>query len=251
MVAPVSDDPTVIDLINDELSLARAQLAGGLAPLAEATLRHRIAQIEVEGGSRDELDAAHSLLGEALWRQGRPRAAGAALRAIRPSSLERRRPLVQIIEAEAAHADGDPDRSAALAEAAVAAVGIDDIWRLRGGVPGLVAWPLPPSLRPADRRPAATSPGPAATSPERIADAHRRLEAARAAYGIGELARGDQELSLALRLDPRVAVAGIELMETGLGDEPPGERLILYGDLLRAAGRDSEASAAYDRAART
>ena len=122
------DEVPVIDLIGDELALARAQLAGALAPLAESTLRHRIAGIEAEGGSRDELDAAHALLGEALWRQGRPRAAGAALRAIRASSLERRRPLVQIIEAEAAQADGDPDRSTALAEAAVAAVGIDEVW---------------------------------------------------------------------------------------------------------------------------
>ena len=87
------------------------QLAGGLAPLAEATLRHRIGEIEVGGGSRDELDAAHALLAEALWRQGRPRAAGAGCGRSGASSLERRRPLVTLIEAEATPADGDPDRA--------------------------------------------------------------------------------------------------------------------------------------------
>lgn len=245
----MSDDDG-IDLIADDLSLARAQLAGGLAPLAEATLRHRVAEIELERGSRDELDAAHALLAEALWRQGRPRAAGAELRSIRASSLERRRPLVAIIEAEAAQADGDPDRATALAEAVLDANGIDEVWRLRGGVPGLVPWPIPPSMRPSARGTSGSPAEPPTDSPERIADAHRRLEAARAAYGIGESGRGDAELSLALRLDPRVAVAGLELLEAGLGGEPAPDRLLLYGDLLRAAGRGAEASAAYDRAAR-
>ena len=201
----MSDGHDELDLIADDISLARAQLAGGLAPLAEATLRHRIGEIEVGGGSRDELDAAHALLAEALRH-----AAGAVLDA----------------------------------------TGIDEVWRLRGGVPGLVAWPLPPSMRPARQRTSAMAPELPADSPERIADAHRRLEAARAAYGVGELGRGDAELSLALRLDPRVAVAGLELLEAGLGAEPAADRLVLYGDLLRAAGRGAEASAAYDRAAR-
>jgi argininosuccinate lyase len=52
----MSDD-YIIDLVADELALARGQLASGLAPIAEATLRRRIAEIGVEGGSRDELDA--------------------------------------------------------------------------------------------------------------------------------------------------------------------------------------------------
>jgi tetratricopeptide (TPR) repeat protein len=244
-------DEEGVDLIADDLSLARAQLAGGLAPLAETTLRHRVAEIALERGSRDELDAAHALLAEALWRQGRPRAAGAELRSIRASSLERRRPLVAIIEAEAAQADGDPERATSLAEAVLAAAGIDEVWLQRGGVPGLVPWPVPPSMRPSTRGTSGSVTEPQArNSPERIADAHRRLEAARAAYGIGEVARGDAELSLALRLDPRVAVAGLELLEAGLGREPAADRLLLYGDLLRAAGRGAEASAAFDRAAR-
>ena len=54
---------------------------------------------------------------------------------------------------------------------------------------------------------------------------------------------------LALRLDARIATAGIDLLEPELGAEPPPERLLLYGDLLRAAGREVEAQAAYERAA--
>ena len=149
----MTDDAYVIDLVPDELALARGQLASGLAPIAEATLRRRIAEIGVEGGSRDELDAAQALLAEALWRQGRHRAAGAALDGIRPSSIERQRPLVGIIAAEAAAASGDPDAAARGAESVLASTGIDDAWRIRSGVPGRVAWPVPASMRPGTRRP--------------------------------------------------------------------------------------------------
>ncbi len=71
------------------------------------------------------------------------------------------------------------------------------------------------------------------------------------AYGTGDLVTGDRELSLALRRDPRIAPAGIVLLEPSLGSQPAAERLVLYGDLLRAAGRERDAGAAYDRAART
>ena len=37
--------------------------------------------------------------------------------------------------------------------------------------------------------------------------------------------------------------------EPTLGGQPAAERLLLYGDLLRAAGREVEAAEAYDRAA--
>ncbi|HET7685766.1 MAG TPA: hypothetical protein VFM19_05135 [Candidatus Limnocylindria bacterium] len=248
----MSDEGYVIDLIPDELSLARSQLASGLASIAESTLRRRIAEIDVEGGSRDELDAAQALLAEALWRQGRPRAAGAALDGLRPSSIERQRPLIGIIAAEAAAASGDPDGAARAAERVVSSVGVDEAWRIRGGVPGRVAWPVPPSMRPGTRRPAVapfTAPIPA-DEPERTAAAHARLEAARQAYGAGEEGRGDRELMLALRLDARLAPEGIGLLEPALGAEPSAERLLLYGDLLRAAGRTADAAAAYDRAAR-
>ncbi len=249
----MSDDAYLIDLIPDELALARTQLASGLASVAETTLRRRLVQVELEGGSRDEADAVHALLAEALWRQGRPRAAGAELAAIRPASMELRRPLAVIIAAEAAAAGGDAADAARRAEAAVTSIGVDDTWRIRGGVPGRVAWPVPASMRPTTRRPpqqAPFAPALAAGGTERTASAHARLEAARQAYRGGEAGRADRELMLALRLDTRIATAGIDLLEPELGAEPPPERLLLYGDLLRAAGRAADAAAAYDRAGR-
>jgi predicted RNA polymerase sigma factor len=80
--------------------------------------------------------------------------------------------------------------------------------------------------------------------------AEDRLGVAAVAYGENDLVAGDRELALALRRDPRVAAAGLALLEPSLGARPSAERLVLYGDLLRAAGREREASAAYDRAAR-
>jgi hypothetical protein len=70
------------------------------------------------------------------------------------------------------------------------------------------------------------------------------------AYGAGHDLEGDRELGLALRLDPRIAAEGVALVEPTLGREPGPDRLLLYGDLLRAADRPAEASEAYDRAAR-
>jgi hypothetical protein len=58
-------------------------------------------------------------------------------------------------------------------------------------------------------------------------------------------------MNLAMRLDPRVAADGVALVEPTLGPRPGADRLLLYGDLLRAAGRSPEASDAYDRAARS
>ena len=246
-----------IDLIPDELSLARAQLSSGLAGQAEGVLRRHIARLEAGGrGAAEELDAARGMLAEALWRQGRPQAATQVVDAIRDSSLERRRPLVQLIEAEAMAASGHPERAEALMEEVIDAVGVDEAWRLRGGVPSRLAWPVPASLRPSARRPGgsaaapATAPSAAESSPARTAAAHGRLEAARMAYGAGHDMEGDRELGLALRLDPRVATEGVALVEPTLGREPAPDRLLLYGDLLRAADRPAEAAEAYDRAAR-
>lgn len=241
----------MVDLIPDDLALARAQLGSGLALLAEATLRRRIARLELEGpGALEEIDLARALLAEALWRQGRPLAAGAAVEGIRASTLERRRPLVMLIEAEAAAASGQPDRAAALMERVLGSVGVDEAWRLRGGVPTRLGWPLPASLRPGARRPLAPpQPPPGEPPPQRTAAAHARLEAARQAYGAGDLGHGDAELSVALRLDPRVAAEGVALIEPGLDAQSGPPRLLLYGDLLRASGRMADSSAAYDRAA--
>ena len=245
-----------VDLIPDELSLARAQLSSGLAGQAEGVLRRHIARLEAGGrGAAEELDAARAMLAEALWRQGRPQVAAQVVDAIRASSLERRRPLVLLIEAEAMATGGHPERAEALMEEVIDAVGVDEAWRLRAGVPSRLAWPVPASLRPSARRPgsaaaAAAAHGPAESSPSRTAAAHARLEAARMAYGAGHDMEGDREMGLALRLDPRVAAEGVALVEPTLGREPAPDRLLLYGDLLRAADRPAEAAEAYDRAAR-
>ncbi len=61
---------------------------------------------------------------------------------------------------------------------------------------------------------------------------------------------GDRQLAAALRLDPRIGPDGVAILEPTLEGEPPPERLLLYGDLLRAAGREAEATTAFDRAAR-
>jgi len=244
-----------LDLVADELSLARAQIASGLSALAEAVLARRIAQLHAQGDvALDELDAGRALLAESLWRQGRPIAAGVAAGRIRSGSLERRRPVVMLIEAEALAATGQLDGATRLMERIVEEVGVDDAWRLRSGVPSRLPWPTPASLRP--RRPVEQqSTGGAeaiatGADPARTAAAHARLEAARQAYVANDVERGDRELMLALRLDSRIAPEGIALFEPTLDDQSATERLLLYGDLLRAAGRAAEASAVYDRAAR-
>jgi tetratricopeptide (TPR) repeat protein len=256
-------DEVYVDLIPDELSLARGQLASGLPGMAEGVLRRHVARLEAGGrGADDELDVARGLLAEALWRQGRPRAAGAIVDAIRAGSMERRRPRVLLVEAEAMAAGGDPDRAAALMERVIEAVGVDEAWRLRGGVPSRLPWPVPPSMRPVARREGGppgiggqprtgAPPGGGPPSPERTAAAHVRLEAARLAYAAGREDEGDRELGLALRMDPRIAADGVALVEPSLGAQPAADRLLLYGDLLRAAGRNPEAAEAYDRAARS
>ena len=75
------------------------------------------------------------------------------------------------------------------------------------------------------------------------------MEEARVAYVAGDLSRGDAHMSLAVRLDSTLAGDGVAILDPTLGGQPAAERLLLYGDLLRAAGREVEASQAYDRAA--
>jgi tetratricopeptide (TPR) repeat protein len=248
----------VIDLVPDELALARAQLDSGLALLAEGTTRRRIAWLEADRGpaAADEIDAARLLHAEALWRIGRPIAARASLDAIRASSPQRRLPIALIIEAEALAAAGEPDRAAGLVERVVSAVGADEAWRLRAGTGGRAAWPVPSELAPQPQRPERapwSSDAEAAEDEpddERTALARGRLEAARAAFAGGAIGDADRELSLALRLDRDCAADALAILEPTLGDEPGADRLLLFGDLLRAVGRDPEASAAYDRAMR-
>jgi hypothetical protein len=246
----------IVDLMPDELALARAQLESGLYGLAEGVLLRLIAGLEAAGkGGLEELDDARALLAEALWRQGRSMAAGSAIEAIRGTSLERRRPILMLIEAEAVAAAGDPDRAARLAERVVSTIGVDEAWKLRGGVASRITWPAPSSFRlPARRSEGAGSLGetpPPVPTPERTAAAHTRLEAARRAFAAAELDDGDRQLAAALRLDQRIAPEGAVILEPTLGEEAPAERLLLYGDLLRAAGREADATVAFDRAARS
>ena len=243
-----------VDLMPDQLALARAQLGSGLYGLAEGVLVRLIGGLEAAGkGGLEELDAARALLAEALWRQGRPMAAGAAIVGIRSTSLERRRPLMMLIDAEAQAAAGDSDRAARLAERVVSAIGVDEAWKLRGGVATRITWPAPSSFRAPVRRPDTVlggQPAPLPPAPERTAAAHARMETARRAFAEGDKDQGDRHLAAALRLDPRVAADGAAVLEQTLDEEPPAERLLLYGDLLRAAGREVDATHAFDRAAR-
>lgn len=247
----------VIDLVPDELTLARAQLAAGLPALAEGTARRRIALREADGTSGDdELDMLRVLLAEALWRQGRLVGARAALDAMRPSSAQRRLPIVLLIEAESLASSGEPDRAAGALERVIGAVGVDEAYALRAGVPGRLTWPLPGELipSPSSGRPpwSQSAEEPEATLAEedaRTAAARVRLEEARVAYVAGDIERGDGEMSIAVRLDHELAADGVAIMEPTLGGQPNAERLLLYGDLLRAAGRRVEADRAFDRAA--
>jgi len=242
----------IVDLLPDHLALARTQLASGLYGLAEGVLLRLIGGLEAAGaGGAEELDQARALLGEALWRQGRPLSAGATVEQIRSGSLERRKPIVMLIEAEAMAAIGDAERAARLAERVVSTIGVDEAWKLRGGVATRITWPAPTSFR----SPARSAPGPeagarTAPTPERIAAAHARLEAARQAFAAGDLEEGDRQLAAALRLDSRIGPDGAAVLEPTLDREPEADRLLLYGDLLRAAGREADATIAFDRAAR-
>jgi hypothetical protein len=250
-------DRHVIDLVADELGLGRAQLDAGQPGLAEGTLRRRLAWLEADGvGADDETDALRALLAEALWRQGRPLAARAAVDVIRPSSPQRRLPMTMLVEAEALAAAGEHDRAVGGLERVVEAIGVDAAFQLQGGVPGRLAWPLPGELQVQPVRPirAPWSPplAPDAEEPaddERTAAGRLRLEGARVAYIAGDLERGDGEMSIAVRLDPGLASDGVGILEPTLGRQPAPERLLLYGDLLRAAGREVEANEAYDLAA--
>lgn len=227
-----------IDLVPDQLALARAQMDAAQYGVVEGTLRRRIATLEATGRNPEELDAARALLAEALWRSGRPVAAYEVVTAVRPRSVERRKAMAMMVEAEGLAAIGEMRQAEGLLERVVTAVGADEAWRLRRGAPSRLEWPNPSWA------------GPSSAAGPDVSPAEDRLGAAAVAYGVNDLAAGDRELVLALRRDPRMAAAGLVLLEPNLGVQPGAERLILYGDLLRAAGREREAAAAYDRAAR-
>ena len=85
-----------IDLVPDQLALARAQMDAGQYGVVEGTLRRRIATLEATGRNPEELDAARALLAEALWRSGRPAAGYEVVTAVRPRGLERARRTFQL-----------------------------------------------------------------------------------------------------------------------------------------------------------
>lgn len=256
-----AEEVQLVDLVSDELTLARGQLDAGLPALAEGTVLRRLAWLEADGASpSDEADALRVLLAEALWRQGRAAGARRAIEGIRPSSPQRRLPVTSVIEADVLAAAGERDRAAGTMERVIDAIGPDAAFEIRGGMPGPLPWPLPAELRaePArsPRPPWAAAPdsdGPALEPPpgddERVAAGRGRMEEARVAYVAGDLERGDAEMSIAVRLEPGLAGDGVTIIEPTLGGQPSAERLLLYGDLLRAAGRQAEADEAYDRAA--
>lgn len=248
----------VIDLVPDELTLARAQIDAGQPGIAEGTVRRRLAWLESEGvGLTDETDALRVLLAEALWRQQRPIAARRALDAVRSSSPQRRLPIAIVVEADALAAVGEADRAAGAMERVIDAIGVDAAHALQGGMPGRLRWPLPAELSEPIPRPAARPPWAPPAAPalepepddERVAAARSRMEEARVSYVAGDRGAGDADLSIAVRLDPGLAADGVAILEPTLGSQPAAERLLLYGDLLRAAGREVEANEAYDRAA--
>jgi hypothetical protein len=255
--AEEEEERHVIDLVPDELGLARAQLDAGLAGLAEGTIRRRLAWLEGEEvGPDEETDALRALLAEALWRQGRHVGARQAIDGIRPGSPQRRLPMTMLVEAEALAAAGEPDRASGAMERVVEAIGVDAAFELQAGLPSRLAWPLPSELTAQPARPERAPWSPAATRPsdepvgdDRVAAGRLRLEEARVSYIAGKLAKGDGEMSIAVRLDPGLAADGVAILEPTLGRQPAAERLLLYGDLLRAAGRRVEADQAYDRAA--
>ena len=255
MEAP-SEPAADVDLLTDHAALARMQLDSGLPLLAEATLRRYMVRFESDSArGSDELDAARALLAEVLWRQHRPLEAGITLASVRAASETRRLPIALVIEADAAAAAGHVARARELMERVVAAAGSEAVWHLRAGVESPLPWPDPfieQSAAPS-RSVAAVPVTPDASGgtpgTERTAAAHARLEAARVAFTAGDMTHGAQELSLALRLDVTIATEGIALLESTLRDAPDRPTLLLYGDLLAAAGRADEAAAAYDRAA--
>lgn len=248
----------VVDVIPDELALARAQIDAGLVGIAEGTIRRRLARLDADGGdgAADEIDALQLLLAEVLWRQQRPLAARAALDAIRPGSAQRRLPMALLIDAETLAAAGEADRAAGAQERLLASIGPDEAYALRAGIAGRLSWPVPSELAaealPPSRAPWGGTPDTETSDLEaddRVVAARARMEEARVAYVAGDRDRGDDHMEIAVRLDPSLAADGVRILEPTLGRQPSAERLLLYGDLLRAAGREADAQRAYARAA--
>ena len=157
-----------------------------------------------------------------------------------------------LVEAEAMAAAGDPDRADALMERVIESVGVDEAWRLRGVLaPGVADARLhAPNPASAQRRSAARPPRPRPRhSPERTAAAHARPRPRGSPTTPAARTRATASWASPCG-STRAWRRRRGLAEPTLGPQPPPDRLLLYGDLLRAAGRTQEASEAYDRAAR-
>ena len=85
---------TGIDLVPDQLALARAQMDAAQYGVVEGTLRRRIATLEATGRNPEELDAARALLAEALWRSAMSRDTQSRRRPTTLSPLRSSRPRI-------------------------------------------------------------------------------------------------------------------------------------------------------------
>ena len=74
---PAPDEIQLVEIVPDELALARAQLGSGLAAVAEGTLRRQIARLEAAGrDADDELEAARAAHRRVAVVEGTPRGLG-------------------------------------------------------------------------------------------------------------------------------------------------------------------------------
>jgi tetratricopeptide (TPR) repeat protein len=215
------------------LRLARLHLRMGSLALARA-------ELELSGGS-GSLDAPALVdLAEARWRTGDLRGAGEAA----GEALERgaNDPLALVIAAEAAAAAGRRAEADDLATAAIGGLETT-LDALFAGMPRSQVWPGDPET--------ATTPtaihddlasGIGVPVPAAATDA---LAAGREALAAGDITDAALGLSVAIRLDPRLA----EDVLDAIGDGVSAPFLALVaGDALRLLGRDQEAAESYERA---
>ncbi len=216
-----------------ELRLARLHLRMGSLALARAEL-----ELLARNGS---LDAPALVdLAEARWRTGDLDGAGEAA----GEALERGAsdPLALVVAAEAAAVAGRRAEADDLATAAIAGLETT-LDALFAGMPRSQVWPGDPEAEaaPADL-PDGLAGGIGVPVPAAATDA---LAAGREALATGRTADAALGLSVAIRLDPRLAEDVLDAIDDG-GSEP--FLALVAGDALRLLGRDQEAAASYDRA---
>lgn len=251
--------------------LARLHLRTGALGLARA-------ELETLAGTGPLVGEALVDLAEVRWRTGDLGGAGEAARAYLAGGGEA--PVALAVAAEAAAALGRPGEARRLATRAIEA-SEEPLDRIFAGIPRSPVWPTDPhdpghpaaALFPAEaghrpgrserergpKRPEPEPPTPATASgagPSLWDDPNASAAPATATPGeildaaVHALAEGDRagaalRLAVALRLDPALAPAVLDLASGG-----PGSTMdVVRGDALRAMGREAEARAAYERAA--